>query len=108
GTAKDRPGEGDVDAQVVALLRLDPAYVRLHDAIAGMARTAGEAPGVVRAWQGLARTVGKVKVGAVAAERSGAEDDLADASSVQQDLRRLGDDVAHARAELRTAQRNGT
>ncbi len=98
----------DVDGQVVSLLRLDPAYVRLHDAISGMAQTAGEAPGVVRAWQGLARQASRTHVGAISAEKSSAEEDLADASSVQQDLRRLADDVDRARAELRVGKSSGT
>jgi tetratricopeptide (TPR) repeat protein len=108
GTSHAKDANADVDAQVVALLRLDPAYVRLHEAITGMQRTAGEAPGVVRQWQSLARQAARVKVGAVAAEKSSAEEDLADASSVHEDLRRLEDDVARARAELRQGKRDGT
>jgi len=104
--AKDKPQ--DVDDAVVALLRLDPAYVRLHDAITGMQRTAGEAPGVVRAWQSLARQAARVKVGAVAAEKTTAEEDLADAQSVDQDLRRLAEDVERARAELRVGRSSGS
>src|SRR5204863_8505141 len=39
--------------KVLALLRLDPEFVRLHDAVSGIRRAAGEAPGVVRDWRRL-------------------------------------------------------
>jgi hypothetical protein len=94
--------------EILGLLRLDPGFVRLHDALAGMARTAGEAPGVVRSWQGLARQVAAARVGAVSGERTIAEEDAADASAVHQDLERLGDEVARARAELDRGRRAGT
>jgi hypothetical protein len=94
--------------EILGLLRLDPGFVRLHDALAGMARTAGEAPGVVRSWQGLARQVAAARVGAVSGERTIAEEDAADASAVHQDLERLGDEVARARAELDRGRRADT
>jgi hypothetical protein len=94
--------------EILGLLRLDPGFVRLHDALAGMARTAGEAPGVVRSWSGLARQVAAARVGAVSGERTIAEEDAADAGAVHHDLERLGDDVARARAELDRGRRAGT
>jgi tetratricopeptide (TPR) repeat protein len=97
----------DLDGQVLALLKLDPAYVRLHDAVAGMAKVTGEAPGTVRAWQSLARKVATTKVAAGAGTTTGAEDDLADASALVEDLRRLGKEVAKAKDELDIARGSG-
>jgi len=94
--------------EVLGLLRLDPRFVRLHDALSGMARTAGEAPGVIRAWQSLARQIARTRVGAVSGEASLEEEDAADATAVAQDLRRLADAVADARAELDRGRRAGT
>ena len=99
---------GDVDTQVLALLRLDPAFVRLHEAVAGMTRVTGEAPGVVRTWTGLARRIGRKRVGAITTEKSSAEEDLADANGVAQDFRRLRAEVARARDEIRAGKAAGT
>ncbi|MCA9678821.1 MAG: hypothetical protein KC464_27580, partial [Myxococcales bacterium] len=118
---RDERGDGAVDGEVAAahhpadvteqalgLLRLDPTYVRLHDAIAGMRRVAGEAPGVVRQWSSLTRRVRGDKVGSVSTTTSLEEEDAADANAVAGDLARLGEEVEHARAELARGRRDGT
>lgn len=98
----------DVTDRVIGLVRLDPGFVRLHDAVAGMRRAAGEAPGVVRAWTGLARQVGAEKVGAVSGERTLEEEAAADATSVADDLRALAEQVTVARRELTRGRDAGT
>ncbi|MCE9574474.1 MAG: hypothetical protein K8W52_15105 [Deltaproteobacteria bacterium] len=97
----------DLDGQVLALLKLDPAYVRLHDAVAGMAKVTGEAPGAVRAWQGLARRVASTKVAAAAGTTTSEEDTLTDASALVEDLRRLVKDVGKAKDELAIGRDSG-
>jgi hypothetical protein len=91
---------GDVTDRVLGLLRLDPAFLRLHDAASGMQRAAGEAPGVLAAWTALARRAVREEVGAITADASSAERDAAAAAAVHGDLRRLADEVGRARAEL--------
>ncbi|RMH44687.1 MAG: hypothetical protein D6689_01790 [Deltaproteobacteria bacterium] len=94
--------------QVVALLRLDPQFVRLHEAIAGMRRAAGDAPHAVRAWTTLARRVARQRVGAAAREPTAEQEDADDANALLEDVRRLRDEVDRARAELRRGVRAGT
>jgi len=94
--------------KVLAYLRLDPRFVRLHEAIQGMRRASGDAPHVVRAWRTLARRVRQQEVGATAAEPSAEAEDAADANALLEDVRRLRDDVDRARAELRRGLRAGT
>jgi tetratricopeptide (TPR) repeat protein len=94
--------------KVLALLRLDPAFVRLHDAVAGVRRAAGEAPGAVREWRRLAGRMSSSKVAAVKGQATPEEEDAADAGELHQDVVRLGDDIARARAELRRGVRAGT
>jgi len=94
--------------QVLAYLRLDPKFVRLHEAIQGTRRASGDAPHVVRAWRTLARRVRKVDVGANAAEMSLEAEDAADANALHQDVQRLRDDIDRARIELRRGERAKT
>ncbi|HUH03703.1 MAG TPA: hypothetical protein VML75_17030 [Kofleriaceae bacterium] len=100
--AKDRTD------QVLALLRVDPAFVRIHQSIAGLRRASGDAPHVVRAWSGLARNMKKTAVGVVKAERTVEEEDAADANSLLEDVRRLQDELFRARAELQRGVREKT
>src|SRR5690606_12884920 len=93
--------------KVLALLRLDPAFVRLHEAVSGVRRAAGEAPHAVRIWRELAGRMGATKVKAVAAERTLEEEDAAAAGELHQDTLRLLDEVERARAELRRGVRAG-
>jgi len=97
----------DVTDQALGLLRLDPEYVRLHDAISGMRRAAGAAPGLVRTWSGLARRVRADRVGTISVESSQAEE-AASAHGVAGDLDHLAEQVASGRRELARARRTGT
>ena len=97
----------DVTDRVLGLLRLDPAFLRLHDAASGMQRAAGEAPGVVQAWTALSSRLGQDRVGAVSAEATAAEGTAAAAAAIHGDLRRLATDVEQAKAELSRGQRAG-
>ncbi|HTM19366.1 MAG TPA: tetratricopeptide repeat protein [Kofleriaceae bacterium] len=97
-----------VEDQVLALLRVDPEYVKLHEALAGLRTAAGDAPHVVRAWTSLARTMSRAKVGTVGKEKTVAEEDLADANGLLEDVDRLAEQVDRARAELRRGVRDKT
>ena len=93
--------------EVLALLRLDPKFVRLNDALTGMKELARGAPGAVRAWQNLGAQVRERKVAAVTADKTLEEEQLADANALVEDLRRLEDQVREARAELARGRREG-
>ncbi|HWM88271.1 MAG TPA: tetratricopeptide repeat protein, partial [Kofleriaceae bacterium] len=94
--------------KVLALLRLDPEFVRLHDAVSGLRRAAGDAPHVVGEWRGLASRLRGTKVAAIAGERSPDAEAAAGAAELDQDVARLSDEVERARAELRSGARGGT
>jgi len=94
--------------KVLAFLRLDPKFVRMHEAVQGMKKAKGDAPHVVRAWRPLARRLGKTQVGATSSEPSIEQEDAADANALLEDVKRLRDDVDRARAELRRGTRSGT
>ena len=92
--------------EVLALLRLDPAFTRLSDAITGMDELARGAPTATRAWQALGAQVSEKHVAAVSTDRTMEQEQLADANAVVEDLRRLGAQVAAQRAELANAVRD--
>ncbi len=94
--------------QVLALLRLDPAFLRLNDAVTGMTELADSAPAVVRQWQTLGIQVGERRVAQVSTAQSLEQEQLADANALVQDLRRLEVQVARGRAELARGRREGT
>ena len=94
--------------KVLALLRLDPEYVRLHDAVSGLRRAAGDAPHVVGEWRSLAARMRGTKVAAVAGERSAEAEAAGEAAELDEDVSRLADDVARARVELRRGVNTGT
>ncbi len=94
--------------KMLAYLRLDPKFVRLHDAIRGMRRAAGDAPHVVRSWRSLARRVARQQVRATSGEKSLEEEDAADAAALLEDVRRLRDEIGRARQEIRRGVRAGT
>ncbi len=91
--------------QVLALLQVDPQFVRIHEAIAGLRRSAGDAPHVVRAWTSLARAMKHRSVSKVEREASIEEEDAADANGLLEDVRRLQDELARSRAELKRGVR---
>jgi tetratricopeptide (TPR) repeat protein len=97
----DTPGD-----KVLALLRLDPEFVRLHDAVSGIRRAASEAPHAVGEWRGLARRMGGTRVTAVSGETSAEQDEAAAAGELQADVDRLAEEVSRARGELRRGVRS--
>ncbi len=97
-----------VDEEVLALLRLDPKFVRLSDAIIGMRELAGNAPQVARLWQNLGAQVSTKHVAAISTSKSMEEEQLADANALVEDLRRLAQQVADARTQIAVARHAGT
>ncbi len=90
---------------VVALLRLDPKFLRLNDAVTGANELANSAPQVVRQWQNLASQVRETKVSKVSGAASLEEEQLADANAVVEDLRRLKRQIATQQSEISRARR---
>ena len=93
--------------QLVALLRLDPKFLRLADAVTGMHEQAITAPAIVREWQRLAREVNEKKVGQVSTARTAEQEQLADANALVEDLRRLVTQIREQKSELARARRDG-
>jgi tetratricopeptide (TPR) repeat protein len=93
---------------VLSLLRLDPEYVRLHDAVSGLRRAAGDAPHVVAEWRRLGGRLRGGKVARVASERGPEADQAAAAAELDGDVARLLDEVGRARIELRRGVRAGS
>lgn len=98
----------DPNDKVLGLLRLDAKFVKLHDAIHGLRRSAGDAPHVVRAWTGLGKRVATSKVGAAAATATIEEEDAADANGLVDNIGRLRDQISRAEADLRRGKREKT
>jgi hypothetical protein len=93
---------------VVALLRLDPKFLRLNDAVTGIHELANNAPQATRQWQNLGAQIAENKVQKISTTKSLEQEQLADASSVLEDLRRLHQQVKDQRSEIARAQREGT
>ncbi|MDB4953470.1 MAG: hypothetical protein JWO36_1039 [Myxococcales bacterium] len=93
--------------EVTGLLRLDPSFVRLNDAITGAQELANGAPQVIRQWQNLAAQVNETHVGKVSTEKSLEQEQLSDANAVVEDMRRLGTSVLSQRKEIARAKREG-
>ena len=91
--------------EIVALLRLDPQFLRLNDAVNGANELANSAPQVVRQWQSLARQTNETKVGKVSGATTLEEDQLKDANALVEDLRRLAKQVSTQQAEIARAKR---
>ncbi len=100
-------GDATLD-QVLALLQLDPKFVRLYEASRGLRRAAAAAPYGVRLWTSLGRQLSAERVRAVAAETSLEAADADDANALTDDVRRLRADVARAQRELTRATQAGT
>jgi hypothetical protein len=94
--------------KVLALLRLDPEFVRLHEAVSGLRRAAGDAPHVTSEWRRLLGRVRGTRVAAVSGERSAEAEAAAQAAELDKDVTRLAGEVVAARAELRRGMRAGT
>ncbi len=93
--------------EVLALLRLDPEFVRLSDAVVGTRELANQAAGVTRAWQTLGTQLGERKVAAASTAPTLEQEQLADANALVEDLRRLGARLAESRAEVARGRREG-
>jgi hypothetical protein len=91
--------------ETVALLRLDPKFLRLSDAVTGANELANSAPQVVRQWQNLASQVRETKVGKVSGPATLEEEKLADANALVEDLRRLAKQVTTQQSEIARAKR---
>jgi tetratricopeptide (TPR) repeat protein len=94
--------------EVLALLRLDPKFLRLNDAVNGVHELANSSPNVVRLWQNLASQVSEKKVGAVSGQKTLEQEQLDDANAIVQDMRRLKVSIDEQRLELARARRDGT
>ena len=93
---------------VVALLRLDPKFVRLNDAVVGSNELANGAPRVARQWQNLGSQIAETKVAKVAQDKTLEQEQLADANALVEDLRRLATQITAQRGEIARAKREGT
>jgi TolA-binding protein len=96
------------DDEILALLRLDPRFVRTSDAIVGVHQLAGMSANVIETWEGLAKRVADTKVGAVSADPSAAQQAKVDATATVEDFRRLADAVLDQQAQIARAKRDGT
>lgn len=113
-TGEKKPGSepagrsllGPID-EVVALLRLDPKFLRLDDAVTGTATLADSAGQVTRQWQNLAAQVAETHVAKVSTGKTLEQEQLADANALVEDLRRLGAQAAAQRSEIARAKREG-
>jgi hypothetical protein len=99
--------EAPID-DVVALLRLDPKFLRLDDAVNGSHELADSAPQATRQWQNLASQVGETKVQKISTTKTLEQEQLADANATVEDLRRLANQVTAQRDEIARAKREGT
>jgi len=109
--AGKKPGTQQAETpldQVLALIRLDPKFIRLNDAVTGANELADSAPQVVRQWQNLAAQVKEQKVGAVSGQASLEQESLDDANAVVENLRRLDRQVSEQYGEIARARRDKT
>jgi hypothetical protein len=104
-SARKAPRSGE--ARVLALLRLDPEFVRLNEAAAGLRRDAGDATFVVSAWRKLAGRIGRAGAGGVApvASASPEEEDARKAAELLEDVRRLRQELRREVAAVTDASR---
>jgi tetratricopeptide (TPR) repeat protein len=84
--------------RVLGLLRIDPEYVRLHEAMVGLRGAEGQARLAIQAWTRLGRRLATAKVGAVAPDDAGEDDNVIE---LAEDVRRLAGELARAKGELR-------
>ena len=90
----------NVTDEVLGLLRLNPQFVRLHDAVTGLRRALGDAPHAVRAWRSLAQRMGKTKVAATSGAKSLEQQDADSAHTLVDDVGHLQSDLRRARGEI--------
>jgi TolA-binding protein len=93
---------------VLALLRLDPKFIRLNDALTGMHELANAAPLAVRQWQNLGNQLNEKKVAQISTTKTLEQEQLADANALVEDLRRLATQITESKSELARGRREGT
>lgn len=93
---------------VLALLRLDPKFLRLNDAVTGAAELAASSASATRQWQTLASQIGKTNVQAVDSGKSPEREQASDANATLEDLRRLVHQIEDQRAHIARAKGEGT
>ncbi len=93
---------------VLALLRLDPKFIRLNDALTGMRELSNAAPIAVRQWQNLGNQLNEKKVAAISTTKTLEQEQLADANALVEDLRRLGTKIIESKSDLARGRREGT
>ncbi len=91
--------------KVLALLRFDEKFVRVHEAVAGLRRASGNAPHVTRSWNALSKRFSQVKVRGNSEEASAEETEARDGQALVADLERLHDEIAASRATVQRALR---
>ncbi|MEO6775323.1 MAG: hypothetical protein ABI467_20335 [Kofleriaceae bacterium] len=101
------PAKQPID-EVVALLRLDPKFLRLNDAVTGIHELAATAPQATRQWQNLASQVAETKVQKISTTKTLEQEQLSDANATVEDLRRLEHQVREQRDVIARARREGT
>ena len=104
--AKDKPAT--TFDEMAALMRLDPKFLRLDDAVSGSKELGDSAGQTVRLWQNLATQVSEAHVAKVSTGKTAEQESLADANALVEDLRRLGEQVAAQKGEIARARREGT
>lgn len=103
GAAKAAPV--NLNAQMLGLLRVDPVFLRLSDAVMGANRAAGEAPGVTLAWAQLRRKLATVQVAGASEGPAGATSN--DNDAVRNDLQGLAEEARRSLAHLERGARSG-
>jgi tetratricopeptide (TPR) repeat protein len=93
---------------VVALLRLDPKFLRLNDAVTGIHELAATAPQATRQWQNLASQVSDTKVQKISTTKTLEQEQLSDANATVEDMRRLEHQVSEQKGVIARARREGT
>lgn len=91
--------------RILAMLRVDPRFVRLHEAAHGLRREAADAPHVVDAWRALAARFASARVGAVTTDATAEEEAARAAAELVRDVRRLRDEVRRERRQVESAAR---
>ncbi len=103
-----KPGTAKADTvtdQIQALVRLDPKFLRLNDAVTGANELANGASQVTRTWQNLAQQVKETRVGAVSGAATLEQEQLNDANALVENLRRLEKQVGEQYGEIARAKR---
>jgi TolA-binding protein len=105
--AAKRAGARTPNQRVLVMLRLDPRFLRLHDAAYGLRKTAEDAPSVLAAWRQLAARLASQagKVAAVTLDATPEEEDARKAAELYEDVKRLRAEIRREKAEIELAVR---